>query len=101
VCLEVVEVAPIEMVKELPLGLLRIDTGQRDDINTLTRLVYLFGTWQVIGLLRLRWSHAPGLDGIEDQCREILRQSLTDFQLLVDLVAVVCSIALDSTSSND
>ncbi|KAI0531956.1 hypothetical protein GGR58DRAFT_491834 [Xylaria digitata] len=82
--LEGAEAAPIPMIMELLRCLLA--NPSQEGVDHTTQLCFLFGTWQVIGLIRLRWPETERLTDIEGQCREKLRHSPPDFQL-GDLVA--------------
>ncbi|KAJ8131452.1 hypothetical protein O1611_g2169 [Lasiodiplodia mahajangana] len=82
-CLEVAEVAPIAMVMELTRCLLT-SIPQGDDVETFG---FIFGTSQVVSLLRLRWPETNGLAEIEARCQQTLDRSRPDLQLIHDLVA--------------
>ncbi|KAF2970746.1 hypothetical protein GQX73_g2735 [Xylaria multiplex] len=82
--LEVAEAAPIPMIMELLRCLL---ANPSQGVDHTTQFCFFFGTWQVIGLIRLRWPETERLTDIEGQYRERLEHSPPDFQLLGGLVA--------------
>ncbi|TGJ84449.1 hypothetical protein E0Z10_g4297 [Xylaria hypoxylon] len=98
-CLEVAKVAPIPMIMEL---LRRLLTSTNRDLDHMTQFGLFLGTWQVIGLIRLRWPETESLTDIEGQCQERFQHSPPDFQLIRDLVSGVdCGKQVRSAFGND
>ncbi|KAI0474550.1 ankyrin repeat-containing domain protein [Xylaria cf. heliscus] len=99
-CLEVAEVAPIAMIMELLNCLLTNVTREFDSYRT--QFAFLFGTCQVVDLIRLRWPETEKLDYLGSRCQEKFTHAPPDFQLIRELVSGVdCGKQLISAFESD
>ncbi|KAI1111657.1 hypothetical protein F5Y14DRAFT_424791 [Nemania sp. NC0429] len=98
--LEATEAAPIGMVMETLDRWLAIMAQDDVDIDAISEFV--FGTSQVIGLIRLRWPETEGLADIEGRCQQMLDQSPADLRLIRDLVSgAECGDHIQAIFMND